>query len=191
MAAESAPPGRMPRSIGLVQTAQRLGPGVGPVVGGVLAGIVGLRRAFLVTAAFYAIALLLVFFLYDEGATHATPGEAPETGPVRFRNVLAFDNFILLMAVIFGVQFFDTSFGPILPLYVEQAGVAHDRVALVAGILFSVIAGAGWLGHHFCGRLLTRFRSRTVIAGGAALAGFGCAALGATGNTWIMIAASA
>jgi len=191
MAAESAPPGRMPQSIGLVQTAQRLGPGVGPVVGGVLAGIVGLRRAFLVTAAFYAIALLLVFFLYDERATHATPGEAPETGPVRFRNVLAFDNFILLMAVIFGVQFFDRSFGPILPLYIEQAGVAHDRVALVAGILFSVMAGAGALGHHFCGRLLTRFRSRTVIAGGAALAGVGCGALGATGNTWIMIAASA
>jgi len=191
MAAESAPPGRMPQSIGLVQTAQRLGPGVGPVVGGVLAGVVGLRRAFLVTAAFYAIALLLVFFLYDERATHATPVEAPETGPVRFRNVLAFDNFILLMAVIFGVQFFDRSFGPILPLYIEQAGVAHDRVALVAGILFSVMAGAGALGHHFCGRLLTRFRSRTVIAGGAALAGLGCGALGATGNTWIMIAASA
>src|SRR5205085_5684433 len=117
--------------------------------------------------------------------------EPREGGPVTFRSVLAFDNFILLMAVIFGLQFFDRSFGPILPLYVEQVGVAHSQVTLVAGILFSVMACAGALGHHFCGRLLTRFRSRTVIAGGAALAGLGCAALGATGNTWTMIAASA
>src|SRR5438034_7580384 len=191
MAAESAPPGRMPQAIGLVQTAQRLGPGVGPVIGGVLAGIVGLRRAFLVTAGFYAVALALVFFWYDEHVTHAGPAQARESGPVRFRSVLAFDNFILLMAVIFGVQFFDRSFGPILPLYIEQAGVAHDRVALVAGILFSVMAGAGALGHHFCGRLLTHFSTRTVIAGGGAVAAIGCAALGATGNQWIMIAASA
>ena len=32
MAAESAPRERMPQAIGLVQTAQRLGPGVGPVM---------------------------------------------------------------------------------------------------------------------------------------------------------------
>src|SRR4029079_9836629 len=50
MAAESAPRERMPNAIGLVQTAQRLGPGVGPVIGGVLAGLVGLRQAFLLTA---------------------------------------------------------------------------------------------------------------------------------------------
>src|ERR1700752_1079198 len=62
MAAESAPRERMPNAIGLVQTAQRLGPGVGPVVGGILAGLVGLRLAFLVTAAFYGAALVLVFF---------------------------------------------------------------------------------------------------------------------------------
>ena len=39
MAAESAPRDRMPQAIGLVQTAQRLGPAVGPVIGGGLAGV--------------------------------------------------------------------------------------------------------------------------------------------------------
>ena len=38
MAADSAPPGRMAQSIGVVQTAQRLGPALGPVLGGVVAG---------------------------------------------------------------------------------------------------------------------------------------------------------
>ena len=60
MAAESAPRDRMPSAIGAVQTAQRIGPGVGPVIGGLLAGLVGLRRAFLATAMFYAVALVIV-----------------------------------------------------------------------------------------------------------------------------------
>ena len=66
MAAESAPRDRMAAAIGTVQTAQRLGPAVGPVIGGLLAGAVGLRRAFLVNAGLYTIALLLVLLLYEE-----------------------------------------------------------------------------------------------------------------------------
>ena len=191
MAAESAPRDRMPQAIGLVQTAQRLGPGVGPVIGGVLWHFVGIRAAFLVTAAFYAVGLLLVFFVYDERSTHAAPAEPHDRGRVTFRSVLAFENFILLMAVIFGIQFVDRSFGPILPLYIEQVGVTHGRVPLVAGVLFSIMACTGALGHHFCGRLLTWLPARTVVAGGAGLAAFGCALLGATGKPAIMVAASA
>src|SRR4029453_14742359 len=43
MAAPSAPPGRMASAIGTVQTAQRLGPALGPIIGGMLAQAVGLR----------------------------------------------------------------------------------------------------------------------------------------------------
>jgi MFS transporter, DHA1 family, multidrug resistance protein len=191
MAAESAPRDRMPNAIGLVQTAQRLGPGVGPAVGGVLAGLVGIRRAFLVTAVFYAVALVLVFVMYDDHAIHETPPEDAERGRVTFRNVLAFQNFILMMVVIFALQFVDRSFGPILPLYIEQVGVAHGRVTIVAGILFSIMAGTGALGHHICGRLLQRFSARRVIAGASAAAAVGCLLFGATGLLWVMSGASA
>jgi MFS transporter, DHA1 family, multidrug resistance protein len=193
MAAESAPRGRMPQSIGLVQTAQRLGPALGPVIGGVLAGVVGLRQAFLVTALFYAIALGLVFVMYDERVAHAVPdADRPDAarGPVTFRHVLAFRNFLLLMAVIFAFQFVDRSYGPVLPLYIEGLGVSHARVPLVAGALFSIMACTGALGHHFCGKLLRRYPIRHVIAGGAAAAAAGSAALGATGNLWLMSMAS-
>jgi DHA1 family multidrug resistance protein-like MFS transporter len=191
MAAESAPRERMPNAIGLVQTAQRLGPGVGPVVGGILAGLVGLRNAFLVTAAFYAAALILVYLMYDDHATHETPPETAERGRVTFRNVLAFENFILMTVVIFALQFVDRSYGPILPLFIEQVGVAHDNVAIVSGVLFSIMAATGALGHHICGRLLHRFSARVVIAGASAAAALGSAMLGATGNLVVMCTASA
>jgi DHA1 family multidrug resistance protein-like MFS transporter len=191
MAAESAPRDRMPNAIGLVQTAQRLGPGVGPVVGGILAGLFPLRRAFLVTAAFYAAALVIVFFMYDDHATHETTPQEAEGGRVTFRNVLAFENFILMAVVIFALQFVDRSYGPILPLYIEQAGVSHARVAIVSGVLFSIMAGTGAIGHHVCGRLLQRFSARRVIAGASAAAAAGSALIGATGDPWLMSAASA
>jgi MFS family permease len=190
MAAESAPRDRMPAAIGAVQTAQRIGPAVGPLIGGVLASVVGLRRAFLATAMFYAAGLALVHLMYDDRAIHVEAGDAPESGRVTFRNVLAFQNFILMMLVIFGLQFVDRSFGPVLPLWVEQVGVAHARVPLVSGVLFSIMALTGALGHHFCGTLLRRYTSRAVIACGAACAAAGCGMLGASGNLWIMCAAS-
>jgi DHA1 family multidrug resistance protein-like MFS transporter len=201
MAAESAPRDRMPSAIGAVQTAQRIGPGVGPVIGGLLASLVGLRRAFVATAMFYLVALVIVYLMYDDRATHAEPADAGESGRVTFRNVLAFRNFILMMAVIFGLQFVDRSFGPVLPLYVEQAGVTHDSVALVSGALFSIMAFTGALGHHFCGKLLrqsgtasrpsrTGYTSRTVIAGGAALAAAGAGLFGLSGNFWMLSLAS-
>jgi DHA1 family multidrug resistance protein-like MFS transporter len=200
MAAESAPRDRMPSAIGLVQTAQRLGPAVGPVIGGVLAGLVGLRRAFLVTALLYAIGLAVVWVMYDDHAVarrheidaeiDIMPGVAKaSTGPVTFRSVLAFRNFMLMMGVIFGLQFVDRSFGPILPLYVEQIGIAHARVPLVAGVLFSIMACSGALGHHLCGKLLQRFPTRLVIVGGAVVAGGG-SILVAANQVWLLCAAA-
>src|SRR6185295_3333784 len=142
MAAESAPRDRMPSAIGAVQTAQRIGPAVGPLIGGVLAQVVGLRHAFFATAMFYAAGLAVVHLLYDDRAIHEV-ADTVETGRVTFRNVLAFQNFLLMMFVIFGLQFVDRSLGPVLPLWVEQVGVAHARVPLVSGVLFSIMAFTG------------------------------------------------
>jgi MFS transporter, DHA1 family, multidrug resistance protein len=172
MAAESAPRERTAYAIGTVQTAQRLGPAIGPIIGGVVAQMVGLRRAFLVTSVFFVVALLIVFLMYDERIGR------PETRvhdhePVRFRNVLAFENFILLMAVVFGLQIVDRSYGPILPLYVAELGTAVERVPLVSGLIFSIAAGAGAVGNQLCTRLLRVHTPRAIISAAAALGAVG------------------
>jgi MFS family permease len=200
MAAESAPRDRMPSAIGLVQTAQRLGPALGPVIGGVFAGVVGLRPAFIATALFYGNGLLVVWAMYDDGAAAADHGRLDEDDGdpaslahrhVTFRNVLAFQNFVLMMGVIFGLQFVDRSFGPILPLYVEQTGTPHARVAIVSGILFSIMACTGALGHHFCGKLLRKFASRLIITGGALTAAAGSALFAVSGQLSLMCVSAA
>jgi MFS transporter, DHA1 family, multidrug resistance protein len=172
MAAESAPPDRTAYAIGTVQTAQRLGPALGPIIGGVVAQIVGLRQAFLVTSVFYVVALLVVFFMYDERLSHIGH-RSRDQQPVRFRSVLAFENFVLLMAVVFGLQLVDRSYGPILPLYVAELGTPVDRVPLVAGVLFSTAAAAGALGNQLCARLLRTRTPRWIISGAAGLGAAG------------------
>jgi MFS transporter, DHA1 family, multidrug resistance protein len=170
MAADSAPKGKMAQAIGTVQTAQRLGPALGPVFGGTVAALVGLHRAFLVAAAFYFVALAVVFLLYDEKgmAAHdakATAVKEHSSRSVTFRDVLAFENFLLMAVVIFGLQFVDRSFGPVLPLYVGQLGTSAARIPLVSGLLFSLAAGAGAIGHHFCAGMLKRRTAARLIAG--------------------------
>jgi MFS family permease len=185
MAADSAPRDRMAYAIGFVQTAQRLGPAIGPIVGGGVAQLVGLRHAFLVTACFYLVAVLLVVFMYDEHqATHV---ELAKDERVTFRSMLAFENFILLLAVVFGLQFIDRSFGPVLPLFVTELGTPAGRVPIVAGVLFSIAAGTGALGHHFCGRLLRRTSARRVIAGSAAVGAGGTFVYVLARSPWILV----
>ena len=189
MAADSAPRDRVAYSIGYVQTAQRLGPAIGPIVGGAVAQVVGLRHAFLVTAAFYVIALVLVYFMYDERTVSHHAAAASE-GRVTFKNVFAFENFILLMVVVFGLQFVDRSFGPVLPLYVAQLGTPPARVPLVSGVLFSIAAGAGALGHHVCGRLLRRASAPRVIAASIGTAAVGTLVYLCAGASWLLVAAT-
>jgi MFS family permease len=169
MAARSVPRERMASAIGTVQTAQRLGPAIGPVIGGTLAPLVGLRNAFLWSAAFYALAFVVVLLLYHEPPVPSRAGD--ERGSrVTFRDILAFENFLLLMLVIFGLQFVDRSFGPVLPLYVGQLGFDARQVPVLSGILFSTLAFSAALGNQVAGRLLARASARAVIAVAALVA---------------------
>jgi MFS family permease len=134
--------------------------------------MVGLRRAFLVTAGFYLVALVLVFVMYHERRARPV-GDAPREERVTFGSVLALENFVLLIGVVFGLQFVDRSFGPVLPLYVAELGMPLDQVPILSGILFSISAGAGAIGNHLARALLERTSTRGVIAGCAAVAAAG------------------
>jgi MFS family permease len=185
MAALSAPEGQMARAIGTVQTAQRLGPALGPVFGGVLAPLVGLRGAFYVSAAVYAVAFLVVTVLYREPPrTKAAAGIS--TARVAFGNILAFENFLLLMVVIFGLQLVDRSFSPILPLHLGQIGFGSAEVPVLSGVLFSVLAFSGALGNQLAGRLLKHLTARVTIAGTAILSAAALAGFAVASDVWVL-----
>ena len=189
MAARSAPREQMASAIGAVQTAQRIGPAIGPVIGGLLASAVGLRNTFLVSSAVYAAAFIMVAVMYTEPRKAARYDVAEER--ISFSNVLAFENFLLLMLVIFALQVVDRSFGPVLLLHVTQIGYGPGRAAVLVGVLFSALAVSAVGGHQLAAVLLRRTTARAVII--VALLG-AAASLGAFAlvqSAWLLLLAIA
>ncbi|HUL71455.1 MAG TPA: MFS transporter [Vicinamibacterales bacterium] len=178
MAAESAPHEHMATAIGWVQTAQRLGPTLGPVVGGALAAALGLRQTFVVAAGLYLGALILVFVGYREEGLRAPEHHDEGAGPPTWSTLRAMPHFFLFLGVIFGLQLVDRSFGPVLPLYLGQMGTPPERIAFVSGAVFTITAGAAALGHHVTSRLLQRWRPALVVAPACAVGAVGAAAFG-------------
>lgn len=154
MAAESAPPDQIATAIGWVQTAQRLGPALGPVIGGILAHAIGIRYTFFASAGVYMLALLLVLVGYRESRARHTTHHDDTASRVTFRVLANVPHFVLLMATVFGLQVVDRSLGPILPLYLKELGFAGVRVPVMSGILFTVVAASAAVGNQTSSRLL-------------------------------------
>jgi MFS transporter, DHA1 family, multidrug resistance protein len=183
MAAESAPRDKMAHAIGLVQTAQRVAPAVGPVIGGILAQAVGLRNSFFVAGAVYGLALALVTALYRESGRAAR--EIARRPRVPMREILSIRNLMLLMGVIFGLQLTERSLGPVLLLHVEALGYA--RAALLVGVMFSLLSVAGALGHQIAARALARAPARRVIATATVAAALGLAVFTVSSAAWALM----
>jgi MFS family permease len=189
MAAQSAPREKMAFAIGTVQTAQRMGPAIGPVIGGVLAPIFGLRNSFFVAAGFYFVAFVMITALFKE------PPRAPRAAAGRqrpaFASILAFENFVLVMVVLFGLQLVDRSFGPILPLHLGELGYSPDDVPVVAGLLFSVLALTAALGNQLSSVVLKRHSPRVVIIWAAMMAAAGLGVFTVAQSFWLLAASLA
>ena len=85
------------------------------MIGGAVAGAVSLRATFHRDRRLLFVALLLVLVVYVEtaGTRRAAPSDHAATERITFTNVLVFENFVLLLALIFGFQFVDRSLGPV------------------------------------------------------------------------------
>ena len=176
MAAESSPREQMARAIGWVQTAQRLGPALGPVIGGTLAQTIGLRETFIAAACFYFAALVLVAFGYREGQERAAAADTPQL--ITFQSLRVVPHFVLFVGVVCGLQLVDRSFGPVLPLYLQDTGMSVANVPFWSGIILTLTGAAAAIGHHFAGWLLDRLEPARLVplamiiaAGGAGIFG--------------------
>jgi DHA1 family multidrug resistance protein-like MFS transporter len=150
MAAAQAPREATGRAVGLVQAAQILSAAVGPLAGGLLADAIGMRRTFLVAAAVCAFTLLLVLALYKEPDQRPEHRRAASAGG--FRAVIAVPGLVMLLVVLFGVNFIGRSITPILPLHLQDLGVPVPRLASATGGLISAYSIAAAVSATLLGR---------------------------------------
>lgn len=190
MAAESAPPEQMATALGWVQTSQRLGPAVGPVVGGALAQTVGLRETFVVAAGIYVLALALVVVGYREVPRHIDLQPDPAMHPATFRSLRRVPHFLLITIAIFGLQLVDRSFGPVLPLYLQEVGMSGQQVPFMSGVIFTIAAGAAAAGNQASRWLLSRWQPRHIVPIAAMISAAGAAVFGSGPSLAVLLGAA-
>jgi DHA1 family multidrug resistance protein-like MFS transporter len=140
------------------------------VLGGILAQAVGIRHTFFASAGVYFIGLLLVIFGYHEPRVRFMTDDEEAATRVTFRALSHVPHFVLLVITVFGLQLVDRSLGPILPLYLPEVGIDPDRVPLMSGILFTVVAAAAAVGNQTSGWLLSKWPAGVIVPLMAAIA---------------------
>ena len=159
LATQLAPQEKVGRVIGTLQAVQISSTAVGPFVGGILAGWIGIRHTFLVTSFLCLLSLLLFIFLYqDKKVGHVSAASSviapqPTDG---FASLMRLPDFALVASLLFLVTTIDRSFSPVIPLFV--AGYRPDplEAARLSGIILSLAAFAESLAAWYSGKKMTR-----------------------------------
>ncbi len=188
MAARSAPREKMATAIGWVQTAQRVAPAFGPVVGGLLSPVVGLAQH-LPGRRPWCTRWRSCCSRISTGSRRRPAVAHKGTAPVAFSNILAFENFLLLMIVIFGLQMVDRSLAPVMLLHLEALGYDTTAATRLVGVLFSLLALSGAAGNQLAAAALARASARVVITAAALVAAAALAWFASTADQWALIAA--
>jgi MFS family permease len=77
--------------------------------------------------------------------------------------MFALPNFALVFFAIFGINFVDRSFGPLLALYVAYLGAPSEMIATISGLIISAGAIAAAISANVAGRYATPDRVRRLL----------------------------
>jgi len=171
MVSAITPKERMGMAIGICQTCVFVGASVGPAIGGVLADALSYRASIRAGAVFMVIAGSVVLFGARE--PRRTPTQSTRrAGPfAAFRPGALSRPLVLLIAMIFLVQFSLQMISPVLPLFIQELTHASGRVATLVGIVLGAGGVASAIGAITCGRAADRYGRLRVLrwltAGGA------------------------
>lgn len=145
------------RALGLMQSLQVMGAVAGPLVAGLLADRYGLRLPYLVVTALFGLGLLTMLALYRDRPHRARQAKAKRQ--VSGASLLSLWPVALAL---FGLQFADSTFGPLMPLYLPHLGAPAGALASLIGITVSLASLGAAVGSFAAPRL--RWRSAESLA---------------------------
>jgi DHA1 family multidrug resistance protein-like MFS transporter len=122
--------------LGLIQVAVFLGISLGPLIGGMIADIVGYRLTFIAGGAIVLFGGILVMIGAKEKFIRPSAVSLKRSGSLW--TLFALPGFVSLMAVFLLFNFSINIAIPIIPLFIEEVGHLKIRVASTTGLLFAV-----------------------------------------------------
>ncbi|WP_454742412.1 MFS transporter [Cupriavidus necator] len=167
MIGTQVPPERSGWALGVLSTGALAGNLIGPLVGGLLPNLIGIRGAFTAAAAMIAVAAILTIAFIREDFSGPLRRPQPRTGHgasaaqrktprVAIAALLVTATMVLLA---------NMSIEPIITVYIAQLGVPHERLATVAGIVMAGSAFGSMLTAARLGALADRIGGWRVIIG--------------------------
>lgn len=172
--ASTAPRERMAWSLGMMQAATMAGGIAGPLLGGVLAKLFGMRLSFVVSAVLMALAVAAVMLWVRD--SHAPAAAGPKSR-IRDDLAFAFRNPTLRMTLLLfaTLQACLNMVQPLIPLHIAALTGDAQSAVLSSGVVLFLVGAAGIIGSPMWGRIGERLHyDRTLFlclscAGGAAI----------------------
>lgn len=149
--ASSAPKEKMGFSLGMMQTGLLIGGIMGPLLGGVLAHLFGMRLSFVIAATAILIGTIAVRMLVVEPKNDAPPSEGSIIDD--FRTAFHNRRLVEMLALLFIVQMTSMVLQPLITLYVAELQGKMEGAVLSAGIVFSLAGVAGAIAAPLWGRI--------------------------------------
>jgi DHA1 family multidrug resistance protein-like MFS transporter len=137
-----APKSRLGFCMGVMQGGMTAGGVLGPLFGGLLAEVFGMRSTFFIAgASLFTITLMILFYVKEA----PKPAAAEVKKPVKIWDfsllkVPAIKRMLLCAAV---AQISILLTQPILPLYIAQLQGSMDQIVLISGVVFSICGISG------------------------------------------------
>jgi len=147
----SAPKEQLGFSLGIIQTGQIIGGVLGPLLGGSLAHVFGMRASFFVAGACLLLVTIVVIFLVKEPAQvedrHAGSSILEDIKHAAKNSLL-----VEMMGLTLLIQLAMMILQPVMTLYIAQLQGDMEGVVLTSGIIFSLGGVAGAVSTPFWGR---------------------------------------
>ena len=149
-------------AIGTLATGAIVGNLIGPLMGGILAELLGMKNVFIITGMILFITLLLTIFLVKETFEPVEKKNLMSTkeilGQSTRRSVL-FGLFLTSLILQLGM----TSISPILTLYIRELSTDTGNVLFLSGLIVSVAGVSAVISSPYLGRLGDRIGNHKIL----------------------------
>lgn len=144
------PMDKLGMSLGILQAGQTSGHFIGPIIGGSMATLFGIKKTFFLSAAIFVFITALIFFFVPEPPKNKEP--AKEKQKPKNTNLLKMP--IVWEILVYGAlaKVVTMLYQPILILYITQMDPDNDKVMFLAGVVFSLVGIASAITAPFWGR---------------------------------------
>ncbi|MGN0894214.1 MAG: MFS transporter [Succinivibrio sp.] len=152
MVSAYVPKNKLGLSMGLMQSANICGGIIGPLLGGVLATVFGMRNSFFAGSAVLSLITLITVIFIKEPPAAADADNDTNGSKMSYFELIKDRNVLLLLFCVCITNLVIMQIQPIVALYVESLSDNNDNSVLLTGIILSLGGIAGALASPIWGR---------------------------------------